>query len=349
VKAAVLHALGELPRFEEIPDPVPAAGEELIEVTAAPLNNIDKVRADGSHYSVKPAAGGGGPGAGTGEPERSTGEPESSTGGSGADSAGGLPAVTGVIGAGRLADGRRVLFGSRLGTMAQYSVVSPEMTFPIPDGLDDALAAAVWNPGLSAWLTLNWRVPLRPGETVLVMGATGVTGKLAVQVARRLGAGRIIAAGRNQQVLGELGADATVDLRQPDDDVAKAFTAAIGDGGCDLVVDYLWGRPTEIFLDALTHHDMQIRSARTRLVQVGEVAGPRISLTAEVLRSAGLEILGVGSGTMPPMDVIMAALAELLALVRDGDLRMDIERVPLSEVERVWPRDQRGCRPVFAP
>jgi NADPH:quinone reductase-like Zn-dependent oxidoreductase len=319
VKAAVLHALGELPRFEEMPVPVPGDGEELIEVTAAPVNNIDKVRADGSHYSVQ----------------------------SGADS--GLPAVTGVIGAGRRPDGRRVLFGSRFGTMAQYSVALPVATFPIPDGVDDAVAAAAWNPGLSAWLTLTWRAPLQPGETVLVLGATGVTGKLAVQLARRLGAGRIVAAGRNERVLGELGADATVALGRPEDVVAKAFADAAGERGYDLVVDYLWGRPTELLLGAITHHDMQVRSGRTRLIQVGEMAGPSVSLTAAVLRSSGLEILGGGTGTMPPVDVITSALGELLRLIGAGELRMDVERVPLADVQRVWARDQHGRRPVLIP
>jgi NADPH:quinone reductase-like Zn-dependent oxidoreductase len=128
VKAAVLHAFGQAPRWEEFGQPVPQDGEELIEVTAAPLNNIDRVRADGSHYSVR----------------------------AGQYGDGGLPGVPGVIGAGRRPDGQRVLFGSRCGTMAQYSVARPEMTFPIPDGLDDAVAAAAWNPGLSAWLALGW-------------------------------------------------------------------------------------------------------------------------------------------------------------------------------------------------
>ena len=148
----MLQVFGQAPRWQEFPPPAPQDDEELIEVTAAPLNNIDRVRADGSHYSVR------------------TGEYAS----------GGLPAVPGVIGAGRRPDGQRVLFGSRCGTMAQYSVARPQMTFPIPDGLDDAVAAAAWNPGLSAWLAFGWRCPLQPGATVLILGATGVTGKLAV-------------------------------------------------------------------------------------------------------------------------------------------------------------------------
>ncbi|HUL27107.1 MAG TPA: zinc-binding alcohol dehydrogenase family protein [Streptosporangiaceae bacterium] len=324
MKAAVLHAFGEVPRWEEFPQPVPGDGEELIEVTAAPLNNIDRVRADGSHYSVR----------------------------SGEYASGGLPAVPGVVGAGRLPGGRRVLFGSRCGTMARYSVASPQMTFPIPEGLDDAVAAAAWNPGMSAWLALGWRARLQPGQTVLVLGATGVTGKLAVQAARHFGAGRVIAAGRNQQVLDtlpQLGADATIQLGQPPDALAAAFAAQAGEHGYDLVLDYLWGQPTEIFLRSTGHDDAQPRSGRTRLLQAGDMAGPDITLPAAVLRSAGLEILGLGTGTMPPLDVITAMLGELLDLLAAGKLRIDTDQVPLSAVAEVWNRDQQGRRPVFIP
>ena len=144
--------------------------------------------------------------------------------------------------------------------MAEYSVARPQMTFPIPDGLDDAVAAAAWNPGLSAWLAFGWRCPLQPGATVLILGATGVTGKLAVQAARHFGAGRVVAAGRNQQVLDllpQLGADAGIQLGQPDDALAAAFAAQAGEGGYDLVIDYLWGHPAEVFLTSIGHNDAQ--------------------------------------------------------------------------------------------
>jgi NADPH2:quinone reductase len=257
-----------------------------------------------------------------------------------------------VIGAGRLPDGTRVLFGSRSGTMAQYAVVRREMTFPIPDGVDDALAAALWNLGLSAWLLLAWRVKLQPGESVLILGATGVTGQLAVQAARRLGAGRIVAAGRNQGVLDrlpELGADATIRLDQPDEELAAAFTAEAGEHGYDMVVDYVWGHPTEVFLRSLENHDLELRSRRTRLVQVGEMAGSHIMLPGAVLRSTGLEILGNGTGMMPPRELIVTMLPDLLDLLARGELRVDVDRVPLSKVEEVWGRDQQGRRPVFIP
>jgi NADPH:quinone reductase-like Zn-dependent oxidoreductase len=344
MKAAVLRGFGT-PRFEEIPQPVPEDGEELIEVTAAPLNNIDRVRADGSHYSVR--SGGRGSG-GSGASGRSGGS------GAGAPGAGpgGQPAVPGVIGAGLRPGGQRVLFGSRLGTMAQYAVANSQATFPIPDDLDDAVAAAAWNPGLSAWLALGWRCRLEPGQTVLILGATGVTGKLAVQAARHFGAGRVVGAGRNQRVLDELpdlGADTTIQLAQPDDALAAAFAAEAGEDGYDVVLDYVWGHPTEVFLGSIEHHDAIPRSSRVRLLQAGEMAGPVITLPAAALRSAGLEILGAGTGTMPPMEVITGTLSELLDLLAAGKIRVDIERVPLSAVAEVWGRDQQGRRPVFIP
>lgn len=132
MRAAVLHAFGQVPQWEEFPQPVPRSGEDLIEVTAAPLNNIARVRADGSHYSVR----------------------------SGEYASGGLPAVPGVIGAGRLPGGQRVLFGSRYGTMAQHSVASGQATFPIPDGLDDAVArpsrCRVRYCGAPGWKSSAW-------------------------------------------------------------------------------------------------------------------------------------------------------------------------------------------------
>jgi NADPH:quinone reductase-like Zn-dependent oxidoreductase len=322
MRAAVLRALGQIPQWQEFPEPVPGDGEELIEVTAAPLNNIDRVRADGSHYSADEYA------------------------------SGGLPAVPGVIGAGRRPGGQRVLFGSRYGTMAPYSAARPEMTFPVPDGLEEAVAAAAWNPGLSAWLAFGWRCPLEPGQTVLILGATGVAGKLAVQAARHFGAARIVAAGRNQQVLDTLpalGADATIQLGQPDDALAAAFAGQAGEHGYDLVLDYLWGHPAEVFLTSIERHDAQPRSGRVRLLQAGDMGGPVMALPAAVLRSAGLEILGMGSGTMPPIDVITGMLRELLDLLSAGKIRIDVDRIPLSAVGEVWARDQRGRRPVFIP
>src|SRR6266567_6853804 len=165
--AAVLHTFGKPPRFEQFPDPAVAGeGEVLVHVRAAALKPVEKQLASGTHYAI---------------PSQ-------------------LPVVCGVDGIGYLDDGTRVFFGgprSPYGAMAQRTVVARSHCFQIPEAVDDATAAALANPGVSAWLTLTWRAKLIPGETVLVHGATGVTGKLAVQIAKLLGAGRVIAAGRN--------------------------------------------------------------------------------------------------------------------------------------------------------
>jgi hypothetical protein len=115
------------------------------------------------------------------------------------------------------------------------------------------------------------------------------------------------------------------------------------------VVDYLWGRPTEMVLGALTHYDVRTRSQRVRLVQAGDMAGAAITLPADALRSGGVEILGQGTGTMPPLDVITGMLGELLDLLAAGTVRIDVYEVPLSAVSNVWRRDQRGRRLVFVP
>jgi len=165
--AAVLHTFGKPPRSEQFPDPAVAGeGEVLVHVRAAALKPVEKQLASGTHYAI---------------PSQ-------------------LPVVCGVDGIGYLDDGTRVFFGgprSPYGAMAQRTVVARSHCFQIPEAVDDATAAALANPGVSAWLTLTWRAKLIPGETVLVHGATGVTGKLAVQIAKLLGAGRVIAAGRN--------------------------------------------------------------------------------------------------------------------------------------------------------
>jgi NADPH2:quinone reductase len=128
--------------------------------------------------------------------------------------------------------------------MAQHTVASRSRCFPLPEDIDAVTAAVLVNPGLSAWLTLTWRARLVPGEIVLILGATGVTGKLAVQIAKLLGAGRVIAAGRNEEVLStlhELGADATLLLSKPSQDLSEVFAREAGNAGFNVIIDYLWG------------------------------------------------------------------------------------------------------------
>jgi NADPH2:quinone reductase len=314
MKAAVLRELGKPPRYEEFAEPAAGKDEVLVRVRAASLKAVDKQLASGSHFA---------------SPRE-------------------LPVICGTDGVGDLADGTRVLFGGPrrpFGAMAQRTIAPPAFCFPIPDSLDDATAAALPNPGVSAWLVLSQRVKVAKGETVLILGATGVTGKLAVQIAKLLGAGRVIASGRNAKSLDklrELGADATIQLSQPDDELRKAFAQQAGEGGFNVVIDYVWGRPTELLLAAITRPEFAAINSETRLVQVGESAGPNISLPAAVLRSTALTILGPAG--IPSRDILVAAMQEVMDWGAKGALQIDTESVPLSEIEQAWQRPESGGR-----
>jgi NADPH2:quinone reductase len=254
-------------------------------------------------------------------------------------------------GVGRLADGSRVFFGgARLyGAMAEHTVVRRVQCFSVPEELDDVTAAAIPNPGVSAWLSLKHSAKLTAGETVLILGA-GVTGKLAVQIAKILGAGRVIAAGRNEQVLStlhEIGADSTIRLDIPDEELIAAFRREAGEKRFDVVIDYLWGRPTEALLNAITGKEFAIGESQTRLVEVGESAGSTITLPAAVLRSTALTILGTGG--MPAWDILTDAFQQVMNSVARGTLRIETERVPLAEIEDAWERDAHAHRLVVIP
>ena len=313
MKAAVIDSLERGPRFADFAEPVVTAGETLVEVTAAGLHPIVRMLASGEHYG----------------------------------SQGMLPMIPGIDGTGRAPDGARVYFGgvrAPWGPMAQRAAAG--LTLPLPDGLDEVTAAAIVNPGVGAWLALTRRAMLQPGETVLVLGATGVSGRIAVALAARMGAGRVIAAGRNQAILDRLGATATVTLGGPDDRAALAEAA--GPDGIHVIIDYLWGQPTEAAIAAITRRGLAHTAPQVRLVEVGQMAGPTISLPADVLRSSGLEILGSGPGTIPLAE-ITGAIPEFMVLAAAGDLPIDIDEVPLAEVEPAWHRRSGGRRIVFRP
>jgi len=317
--AAVLHALGEAPRYEDFADPVAADGEGMVEVLAAALKPVDKQIAAGTHYA---------------SPRK-------------------LPAICGTDGVGRLSDGRRVFFAgarSPYGTMADRAAVRTMFTFPIPDNLSDETAAAIVNPGVSAWLTLAYRAKLAKDDNVLILGATGVTGKLAITIAKLLGARRVVAAGRNRKALAtlhELGADATIELDLAGDEVFQRFAHEAGKTGFQVVIDYVWGAPAEAFLKAITRTEFAAAESETRYVQVGESAGARISLPAAVLRSRPITIMGTGG--IPPGNLLTETLQKVMEHAASGELQVETERVPLSEIELVWEREPCGRRFVVIP
>jgi NADPH:quinone reductase-like Zn-dependent oxidoreductase len=314
MNAAVLHNLGDLPRFEQFEEPEPGPDEMIVQVVAASLKPVDKQMASGTHYASFRE----------------------------------LPVVCGIDGVGFIDDGSRVFFaGPRrpFGAMAQRTVVARSRCWPIPAKLDDLTASALPNPGVSAWMSLAWRAQLTRGQTVLILGATGVTGKLAVQLAKLLGAGRVVAAGRNEEALSTMsgfGADRTIALNQPLEELKNAFIQAAMGTGFDIVIDYVWGRPTEALLAAITGADLAPRGSRIRLLQVGESAGPAISLSASALRSSGLEIMGAGSGAAPPMDVLERAFQQVLAHAVRKELHINVESVPLADIAGAWRRETRA-------
>ena len=319
MRAAVLHELGKPPQVEEFPEPTLGEGEVLIHVSAAALKSVDKQMAAGTHYA---------------SPHE-------------------LPVVCGTDGVGRLEDGTRIFFGGPrrpYGAMAEHTVARRALCFPVPEDLDDATASAIPNPGVSAWLSLKYIAKLAAGETVLILGATGVTGKVAVQIAKILGAGRIAAAGRNEQILGslhELGADATIRLDLPNHDLIEAFRREAAQNRFDVVIDYLWGQPTEALLSAITTSEFAAAGSQTRLVEVGESAGPTITLPAAVLRSTSLTILGTAG--ISPWDVLTDAFHQVMNYAARGKLRIETERVPLTEIRDAWERNVHGRRLVVIP
>ncbi|MGB0080739.1 MAG: zinc-binding alcohol dehydrogenase family protein [Terracidiphilus sp.] len=315
MQAAVVESPGQAPKFQSFPDPAVEVGEVLIRVHAAGLHPIVKGLASGSHYASAKGQG---------------------------------PSVPGIDGVGALDDGSRVYFvfvRKPWGTMAERAAAPRKMCISVPEKLDDVQAAAIANPGMSAWLSLKERAALAPGETVLIMGATGVAGQLAIQSARLLGAKRVIAAGRNVDALAGADVDAVIALGQPEDAIRDALAAEAA-SGIDVVVDYLWGRPTELLLEALARGFKAQATQRTRLVEVGASAGRTINLPAEVLRSIDLTLLGSGFGAVP-LDRIFATIPTLFEMAAAGTLKIAVEPVPLAEVEQAWSRAEKGRRIVF--
>lgn len=298
-------------------------GEVLVRVAAAALKPVDRLMASGGHYASYAQ----------------------------------LPAVCGSDGAGRLDDGRRVFFFSTrrpYGGMAEQTVVSQGRWFAVPDEVDDVTAAAAFSPGMAAWKSVLWRGGVRPGQTVLVLGAAGNSGRVAVRMASRAGAAKVVAAGRDPEGLARLpglGADAVIRLDQPAADLAAAFAAQGRPAGYDLVVDYVWGPPAEALFRSLTQPDLIPGRPvpRTLYVQVGHGAGEMIGLSANALRSANLEIVGSGSGAIPSGSDVQTAYGQLMAAVARREIIIETAQMPLSDVAKGWQRPAGGRRLVFVP
>jgi NADPH:quinone reductase-like Zn-dependent oxidoreductase len=314
MNAAVVRSFDHPPRYEEFADPVARDEDEVVvEVLAAGLHPRVRSGANGTHYT----------------------------------SAGELPLVPGVDAVGRTPDGVLAYFvaGDGVpGTMAERAVMDRRRSVPLPDGVDAVVIAAAMNPGMSAWVGLRRRAELKAGESVLILGATGNAGRMAVQIAKHLGAAEVIAAGRNPEILATLpalGADRVVELAG-----IEALAEAAAE--VDVVIDYLWGEPAEAAIPAIVRR-REDRSRALRWVQIGSVAGPDIALPSAALRAANLQVMGSGQRSVTTRGIV----EELPALAREidaGTFAVDAEPVPLAEVESAWTAPvATGRRLVFVP
>jgi NADPH:quinone reductase-like Zn-dependent oxidoreductase len=317
--AAVVTSFDEPPHYQQFETPQPSGDHEtLVDVLAVGLHPRVRSGAGGTHYT-------------------STGK---------------LPMIPGIDAVGRRPDGTRIYFvadDDRLGTMADQALVDGRRVIELPDSVDVTKIAAAMNPAMSGWVALRRRVPLQPGQSVLVLGATGNAGRMAIQVAKRLGAATVIGAGRDPQRLAALtsaGADAVVALT--DDHAATAQALGEAAGEVDIVLDYLWGQPTERAITAL----LAARADRSRAldwIQIGAITGPTIELPSVALRSANLRLQGNGQGAVSTR----AYVAELPSLVDEidaGTIAVEVHAVPLAEVEAAWSRREApGTRTVLVP
>ena len=319
MSAAVVTSFDEPPHYQQVEVPQPKTAEEiLVDVLAVGLHPRVRTGAAGAHYT----------------------------------STGSLPMIPGIDGVGQRPDGSRVYFVAAddvIGTMAEKALADPRRAIELPDDVDVAKVAAAMNPAMSAWVALRRRVPMKPGQSVLVLGATGNAGTMAVQVGKRLGAGRVVGAGRDLnrlRALASVGADEVVQLTDDADATASALGAAAAE--VDIVIDYLWGKPAERAIMALLTNRSD-RSRAMNWIQIGAIAGPTIDLPSAVLRSANLRLQGSGQGAVSAQ-VYLAELPSLVDEIDAGTIGVKANTVPLADVEEIWGRpDVPGERTVLVP
>jgi NADPH:quinone reductase-like Zn-dependent oxidoreductase len=315
MKAAIVKGPGSAPVYGDFNEPVPSGDEARIAVSAAAISHVVKSRVSGAHYSAE----------------------------------GRFPFIAGIDGVGRLADGRRVYFAAPrppYGSMAEIAVASPGLCIDLPEGLDDMTAAAIANPGMSSWAALTERAKLLRGETVLINGATGTAGRLAVQIARHLGAKKVIATGRNIAALksvAALGADATIPLGEKPDALEDAFKRQFAEG-IDIVLDYLWGPSAECLLIAGAKAGRE--AVPIRFVQIGSSSATNINLPSAALRSSAIVMMGSGIGSLS-LDQLLRATSGVLHAALPAQLKIEATSAPLSEVEQAWAKDDSARRTVF--
>ncbi|MEH6563944.1 MAG: zinc-binding alcohol dehydrogenase family protein [Halopseudomonas sp.] len=318
MKAAVVNDPSQPPQYLDFAQPQAQPGEVMVTVRGAALSQLVRAQACAKHYSSpKP------------------------------------PFVPGADGVGVLDNGERVYFAfprNPVGAMAERVAVSADCVVAIADGIDDLTAAAIANPGMSSWAALTERAGFEPGESVLINGATGASGRLAIQIARHLGAGRIVVTGRNPATEPELlalGADRFIPLQQDEQSLAAQLRAEM-DAGIDVVLDYLWGPSAAAILRAADGHAPGQAARRVRFVNIGSLGGANMELPASALRSSGLELLGSGLGSVSNA-ALVRCIGQLLQAIPVAGLHVAAIARPLEQVSRAWVDDSLQERIVFVP
>jgi NADPH:quinone reductase-like Zn-dependent oxidoreductase len=317
MKAAIIEQAGRPPVFGNFAEPGSTAGASVVRVSAASISHVTKSRASGAHYSAD----------------------------------GGLPLVPGIDGVGVDEHGRRVYFilpRAPYGAMAERSLVDERRCIVLPDGLSDVDAAAMAIPGMSSWAAFVERARLRAGETVLVNGATGASGRLAVQIAKHLGARKVIATGRDSATFDELrslGADVAISLTSDRETLAQAFEREFAQG-VDVVLDYVWGPTAEALIVAAATAGPE--AVPIRFVQIGAISGADITLPGAALRSSALQLMGSGIGSIP-QPRLLAAIRGVLEAAPSAGFKVATRVSPLADVATAWDAGDARTRIVLVP
>ncbi|QEM09406.1 zinc-binding alcohol dehydrogenase family protein [Mucilaginibacter rubeus] len=315
MKAAVMYQQGGLPQYTDFPEPAVQNNDEiLISVKAVALKHFDKVRASGNHYSSDAPV--------------TSGQ------------------VIGGDGVCVLDDGTRVYGVGVSGMLAEKATIHKSRIVKLPDELDDITAAALPNAVIGAAMGFKFKADIQPGDVVLINGATGFTGRVAVQIAKHYGAKKIIATGRNQQSLNELlslGADETIQVIQDDESFKSRISAIHSETPIDIIVDYLWGHTAEMILGCIKGDGSFTN--KIRYVSVGGMSGDLIQLSAANLRSVDLQLTGSGLGAWSKAQVgelFTEILPEMFVLAAGGKLKVDTIAVKLADIAELWEQDVFG-------
>ena len=309
MKAAVVASPGATPTYADFPEPVLTPGTQLVDLVAAGLHPAVRALVSGGHY--------GGPDA--------------------------WPVVAGVDAVARTADGTLVYTGlipAPYGTLAERMAAPTHFAVPLPAGADPVLVAGAMNPGLASWLPLVTRADERGADglgTVLVLGATGAAGTLAIQNALALGADDVLAVGREPERLAglrDLGAR-TVALVGDRDVDAAAIREALGGASPTTVVDFVWGSVAEAAFAALIRRSTDEDPADIVHIEIGSSAGEDAAVPAALLRGRKFRLRGSGLGAIS-MRQMAAELPRYLELIGSGRLRLPVQAVPLAEVADAW-------------